>query len=91
VIDAEPLEESLASSPHAVRAPVGRVVAHSVRIDHDPNLVAISNWSRRPAMARPTSYSLVYAPQTSAVSRNVIPRSSARWIVATSDSSSPAP
>ena len=43
------------------------------------------------AIARPTSTSLCPAPYTFAVSRNVTPRSSARWIVAIDSSQSPAP
>ena len=38
-------------------------------------------------MARPTSRSLVNGPYASAVSRKSMPRSSARWIVATDSSS----
>ena len=38
--------------------------------------------SRRSRIARPTSRSFVHGPYTSAVSRKVIPRSSARWMVA---------
>src|SRR6266702_5666941 len=34
-----------------------------------PNFVASTTWSRRPAMARPTSRSLVNGPYASAVSR----------------------
>ena len=47
-----------------------------------PNLVASTTSSRRPAMARPTSCSLVNGPYMSAVSRKVTPRSRARWMVA---------
>ena len=46
-----------------------------------PNFVASTTSSRRPAIARPTSSSLVNGPYMSAVSRRVTPRSSARWIV----------
>ena len=47
-----------------------------------PNFVAMTTPSRRSLMARPTSCSFVNGPYMSAVSRNVIPRSIARWIVA---------
>ena len=46
-----------------------------------PNFVARKTSSRRPAIARPTSCSLVYGPYMSAVSSMVTPSSSARWIV----------
>jgi hypothetical protein len=57
----------------------------------DPNFVAIVARSRRPLSALPTSSSFVYGPYMSAVSRNVAPRSSARWIVAIDSASSAAP
>src|SRR6476659_2004152 len=44
-----------------------------------PNLVASTTWSRFPLMARPTSRSLVNGPYMSAVSRKVIPSSSAMY------------
>ena len=47
-----------------------------------PNLVASWTSSRRPAMALPTSCSLVNGPYMSAVSRKLTPRSRARWMVA---------
>ena len=47
-----------------------------------PNFVATTTSSRRPAIALPTSSSFVNGPYMSAVSRNVTPSSSARWIVA---------
>jgi hypothetical protein len=56
-----------------------------------PNLVASWTSSRRPAMALPTSCSFVNGPYMSAVSRNVTPRSRARWIVAIPADSSGAP
>ena len=55
-----------------------------------PNLVASTTSSRRPAMARPTSCSLVNGPYMSAVSRKVTPRSRARWMVAMRSASSAA-
>ena len=42
-----------------------------------PNFVAITTWSRTGASASPTSSSLTYGPYTSAVSKNVTPRSTA--------------
>ena len=56
-----------------------------------PNLVASTTSSRRPAIARPTSRSLVNGPYMSAVSRKVIPRSSARCTVASDSRSSAGP
>ena len=53
-----------------------------------PNLVAMTASSRRPASAWPTSTSLVYGPYMSDVSKNVTPRSSARWMVAIDSASS---
>ena len=52
------------------------------------NLVAITYSSRWPLTARPTSSSLVIGPYSCAVSRKLIPSSSARWIVAIASSSS---
>jgi len=63
VIDAEPLERSLAGASHVVRASVGRPVARGIRIDHEPELGRdLEVWSRRSAIARPTSFSLLYGP-----------------------------
>jgi hypothetical protein len=56
-----------------------------------PNFVASTTSSRRPAIARPTSCSLVNGPYMSAVSRNVQPASSDRWITAIDSVSSVAP
>ena len=56
-----------------------------------PNFVAITNSSRRPAIAFPTSRSFVNGPYMSAVSRKVTPSSSARWIVAIASASSVVP
>ena len=56
-----------------------------------PNFVASTTSSRRPAIAWPTSCSFVNGPYMSAVSSSVIPRSSARWMVATASDSSVAP
>ncbi len=53
-----------------------------------PNLVASTTSSRRPAIASPTSSSLVNGPYMSAVSRKVTPSSSARSIVAIASPSS---
>src|SRR5919204_5045730 len=50
-----------------------------------------SPWASRPAMARPTSRSLVNGPYMSAVSRKVTPRSRARWMVAIDSWSSAGP
>ena len=47
-----------------------------------PNLVASDHLVAAAASAAPTSSSFVHGPYTSAVSRKVTPRSSARWIVA---------
>ena len=55
------------------------------------NFVAITYSSRRPLIARPTSSSLVSGPYSCAVSRKLIPSSSARWIVAIASSSSVEP
>ena len=56
-----------------------------------PNLVASTTSSRRPAIALPTSRSLVNGPYMSAVSRKVTPRSRARWMVAIDSASSLVP
>ena len=42
-----------------------------------PNLVAMTTWSRTGARASPTSSSFTYGPYTSAVSTSVTPRSTA--------------
>jgi hypothetical protein len=52
------------------------------------NRVAMTTWSRRPLIALPTSRSFAPCPSSSAVSRNVMPSSSARWIVPTPSASS---
>jgi hypothetical protein len=54
-----------------------------------PNFVASVTSSRRSLIALPTSFSFSPTPYMSAVSRNVTPRSSARWIVAIDSSSLP--
>jgi hypothetical protein len=56
-----------------------------------PNLVATTTSSRCPAIARPTSRSLVNGPYMSAVSKKVTPRSSAWWMVASDSCSSDGP
>jgi hypothetical protein len=56
-----------------------------------PNFVAMMNSSRRPAMALPTSSSLVWGPYISAVSRKLQPSSCARWMVAIASPSSVVP
>ena len=56
-----------------------------------PNFVATTTWSRRSAIAFPTSRSFAPQPYMSAVSRKVTPSSSARWIVAIASPSSAAP
>ena len=56
-----------------------------------PNLVAITTRARWGRSARPTSSSFAPMPYMSAVSKNVMPSSSARWIVAIDSASSPAP
>jgi hypothetical protein len=48
----------------------------------NPNLVAITTWSRSGASASPTSSSLTNGPYTSAVSKKVTPRSTAARISA---------
>ena len=53
-----------------------------------PNLVATTTSSRRPLMARPTISSLWKGPYASAVSMNVTPSSSARWMVRIDSASS---
>jgi len=55
------------------------------------NFVASCTSSRRSLMARPTSSSLVNGPYMSAVSRKVIPPSSAAAIVASDSASSVSP
>ena len=56
-----------------------------------PNFVASTTSSRRPAIARPTSSSLVKGPYMSAVSRSVPPASRKAATVAIDSCSSPAP
>ena len=90
MVDPEPLQRLVAGPPHVVRLPVDPDKLPSAR-RWLPNLVASTTSSRRPAIARPTSRSLVNGPYASAVSRNVIPSSSARWMVATDSWSSPGP
>src|SRR5215216_3001799 len=48
----------------------------------NPNLVAMTTWSRKGARASPTSSSFTNGPYTSAVSKNVTPRSTAARITA---------
>ena len=90
VVDPEPLQRLVTGPPRVVRLPVDADEA-PVRRRWFPNLLASTTSSRRPAMARPTSRSLVNGPYMSAVSRNVMPRSSARWMVATDSRSSAGP
>ena len=52
-----------------------------------PNLVAITQSSRRPEIALPTSSSFLYGPYISAVSRKLQPSSRARSIVASASPS----
>src|SRR5829696_1518901 len=48
----------------------------------NPNLVAMTTWSRKGARASPTTSSFTNGPYTSAVSKNVTPRSTAARITA---------
>src|ERR1700690_3427491 len=51
----------------------------SLPLRSNPNLVAIATLPLKGASASPTSSSLVNGPYTSAVSKNVMPRSTAAW------------
>ena len=88
VVDAEPLQAGVAGRADVRRAAVDAGSCGRRRRRTLPNLVASTTSSRRPAMARPTSSSLVNGPYMSAVSRRVTPRSRARWMVATASASS---
>ena len=95
VVGAEALQRALDRAAHVLgraveRPDVGRSPGVVV-VDATPNLVAITYSSRWPAIALPTSSSLVSGPYSSAVSRKLIPSSSARWIVAIDSASSVAP
>ena len=68
--------------------PSRRIRIGSVDSTTSPAFVASTASSRRSASARPTSSSFVNGPYMSAVSRNVTPSSSARWIVAIDSASS---
>ena len=73
VIGAEPLERSvdhLANVLGRLSAPVMRPASLKV----NPNLVAITTFSRRPLIALPTSSSFVNGPYTSAVSKKFTPK-----------------
>jgi hypothetical protein len=61
------------------------------RVQADAELAGQTTWLRRPAIARPTSTSLVCGPYTSAVSSRVTPRSSACRMTAMPSSSLPRP
>jgi hypothetical protein len=87
VIDSQPLQRRLAGGVNVL----GTAVDGSPGAILMPNLVARKTSSRRPAIAAPTSTSLVWGPYMSEVSRNVQPSSSARAIVAVDSSSSPGP
>src|SRR5215211_6205465 len=50
--------------------------------NRNPNLVAMTTWSRKGARASPTSSSFTNGPYTSAVSKKVTPRSTAARITA---------
>ena len=89
VVDAEPAQRRLAglraySGLESTRRgwPSSRTM---------PNFVASTTSSRRSAIAVPTSCSFLPTPYMSAVSRNVTPRSIARWIVLIDSSSSAGP
>ena len=88
-IDAEPLEARLAGGRHIFGPAVGIFAVACRRGCRTWSRARC--WSRRPAMARPTSCSLWPQPYMSAVSIRVTPRSMAAWISATPASSSLGP
>src|SRR5208337_4275411 len=91
VVDPQPSERAFAGLAYMFQAAVSMPCQLRSEPRTKPNFVATLTSSRRPRIALPTNSSLVNGPYASDVSRRLIPRSRARWMVARDSASSAGP